>query len=125
MKPTIPTPEIIKQFNACVNLAIEFINDYKSDHDREKLVKRLSMVVLARPNICYLDPDVLSCYGIESEQCLWVECDADEIRDDNEAILDIVKNDPYEKHRICIGSSGPILVSIFGDAYYQLRKFNN
>lgn len=123
MRITIPTPEIINQFNACVDLAIAFINDFKEDGNREKFINRLNMVVMAKPNISYLDPDILEIYGIESENSQWIECNAEEIKDDNEALFDIIKNDDFEPYRLSTGSSGSILISIFGDAYYQMRKF--
>lgn len=117
------TPEVIAQLNACIDMTIEFINDYKSDNDREKLVKRLCLMITAKPNVSYLDPDILDMYGIEIEECQWVEANADELKVDIEALTDIVKHDSYEPHRLSIGSSASILVSIFGDAYYQVRRF--
>ena len=117
------TPEMIARLNACIDTTIEFINDYKADSDREKLVKRLCLMVTAKPNISYLDPDILAMYGIETEECQWVEANADELKVDIEALTDIVTHDSYEPHRLSIGSSGSILITIFGDAYYQVRRF--
>jgi len=120
---SFPTRNQVIQLSSCIKSAEEFINAYKQSPDEKLLKERLCQVIDKRPNIAYLDPDVLSCYDIEVNDSSWVECDEEEEQYDREQLKGIVNGlEGFEPHHLSFGSSGSILRTIFGDAYDEVKR---
>lgn len=118
---TNPTPQQEEQLNISIQSAQEYINAYKQQPDTELLKKKLCEVIDGCPNIAYLDPDVLSFYGIEVDDCKWVELDEGEMKMNNSNLKEIVNDiDEFQSHQLSFMSSGSILRTIFGDAYDEV-----
>ena len=118
---TTPTPQQEEQLNTSIQSAKEYINAYKQQPDTELLKKKLCEVIDECPNVAYLDPDALSCYGIDVEDSQWVELNKDEMEENNRNLKDIVNEiDKFESFQLSFMSSGSILRTIFGDAYEEI-----
>ena len=93
---------------------------YKADGDVKKFQTELCKLVDETPNVCYLDPDVLSCYDIEAEESQWVECNEEEMDENNTNIKDIIlTQDSFENYQLGFGSAS-ILITIWGDTFTHL-----
>lgn len=118
---TIPTPQQEEQLKISIQSAKEYINAYKQQHDTELLKKKLCEVIDGRPNIAYIDPDVLSCYDIDVDDSEWVELDEDEMEMNNSNLKEVVNDiDEFHSYKLSFMSSGSILRTIFGDAYDEV-----
>ena len=116
-----PTELQKEQLNNSIQAAMEAIENYKETQDGFHLKESLCKIVDEMPNLSYLDPDVLSCYGIEEDDNQWVECSKDEL-DESKKMLKEYINDiqQFQTHQLSFVSSGSILRTLFGDAYDEI-----
>ena len=123
MKTTNLTIEIEEKYQALFEKGIAAIETYKADGDIKKFQKALCELVDETPNVCYLDPDVLTCYGLEDyEESQWVECDEAETDEYNTNVKDIILTaDSFADYQLGFGSAS-ILITIWGDTFYKLFK---
>ncbi len=102
--------------------AKDAIRAYKSNHDISQFKSNLCKIVDESPHVALLDPDVLSCYDLDYDESQWVEFTDDE-EDWSKGMLKNVINDydSFEPCQLTLGSSGSIMITLFGDAYHELR----
>ena len=122
MKLTNETLEIKEAYENLVDKTIEAIEAYKQDGDINAFKATLCTIIEATPNVCYLDPDILSCYGIEVEDSCWCECSTEEQEECVRNLKELVnETEEFESYQLSEFSSGSILYTIFGDTYDQVR----
>lgn len=122
MKTTNLSIKVKQQYNDLFQKGIDAINDFRNDGDVKKFQTALFNLVDQTPNVSYLDPDVLSIYGIESERSQWVECDEEEMAECRTNIKDcILSYNGFEDYQLGFGSAS-ILITLWGDTFYKLFR---
>ena len=117
------TNEQEEQLNMSIQTAQEYVNAFKQQPDTAKLKKCLCKVIDEMPNISYLDPDVLSCYDIDSEDSQWVVANEEEDQYNRTQLKRIVNEiEEFKPCQLSLGGSGSILRTIFGDAYDEVGR---
>jgi len=117
-----PNSDKLHQLQDCIEAAKNVITNYNQGLANTALLKdSLCQIIDKVPNIAYLDPDVLSCYDIDSEDDQWVECNEEEMQRSCRVLKEIINEiDEFESFQLSFVSSGSILRTIFGDSYDEV-----
>ena len=122
MKLTKLTSEVEEKYQALFESTIKAIDTFKADGDIKAFKATLFSIIDQTPSMSYLDPDVLSCYDIEAENSEWVEFTEDENEWNNKMLKECIDEyKEFEPYQLSTGSSASILITLFGDAYLELR----
>lgn len=123
MKTTNLTIEIEERYQDLFQKVINAIEVYKADNDDEAFKKTLCEVIDETPNVSYLDPDILyASYDMDFEESQWCEFTEEESSWDKKMLKELINDmDEFMGYQLSTESSGSILITLFGDAYFELR----
>ncbi len=119
-----PNSDQLQQLRNCIDAAKNVITNYNQGLANTALLKdSLYQIIDKCPNVAYLDPDVLSCYDIDSDDSKWVESDDYETKQNAASLKEIVNEiEEFQSCQLSFASSGSILRTIFGDAYDEVER---
>lgn len=122
MKVVALTQKVKEQYHALFEKVINAMKDYKANGDIEKFKGVLYEVIDETPNVAFIDPDMLyASYDLDYDESQWCEFDEEENKYSQDALKDIVADyDEFQSCQLTISSSGSILITLFGDAFYEL-----
>lgn len=123
MKIVELTPQVEERYQTLFQKVTNAIDEYKSNRDDEAFKKLLREVIDETPNVSYLDPDILyASYDMDFEDSQWCEFTEEEMNFDRKMLKELVDGmDEFMGYQLSTESSGSILITLFGDAYFELR----
>lgn len=123
MKIVELTPQVEERYQTLFQKVTNAIDEYKANRDDEAFKKLLLEVIDETPNVSYLDPDILyASYDMDFEGSQWCEFTEEEMNFDRKMLKELVDGmDEFMGYQLSTESSGSILITLFGDAYFELR----
>ncbi len=124
MKVVTLSPKVEEQYLSLFEKTKEAIRAYKSNHDIVQFKSSLCGIIDDTPNVCRLDPDLLyASYDLDFDEGQWCEFSDEESGWYKEELKRIIREtDEFRSYQLSLHSSGSVLFTLFGDAYYELYR---